>query len=85
VDRATARSGGERIRQRPDQATGGSAVAAEAARRRHGSGVGAVGRCKRRFLEQRNDDGGIGDGGSGAVWEASASGDQTESSDLLMA
>jgi hypothetical protein len=46
-------------------------AAAEPVRRRRGSGVGAVG------------DGGIDDGGSGVVWEASASDDQTEMFDLL--
>jgi hypothetical protein len=60
-------------------------VAAESARRRCGSGIGAVGRCGRGVLEQRDGDRGIDDGGSGAVWEASAGGDQTESFDLLMA
>jgi hypothetical protein len=33
----------------------------------------------------RDDDRGVGDGGSGAVWEAIAGGDKTESFDLLMA
>jgi hypothetical protein len=47
------------------------AAAAEPVRRRRGSGVGAV------------SDGGIDDGGSGAVWEASAGDDQTERFDLL--
>jgi hypothetical protein len=43
----------------------------------------AVGRCGRGILARCDDDGGVGDGGSGAVWEAS--GDQTEGVDLLMA
>jgi hypothetical protein len=40
---------------------------------------------RRGILARRDDDEGVGDGGSGAVWEASAGGDQTESFDLLMA
>jgi hypothetical protein len=60
-------------------------VVAELARRRCGSSAGAVGRCGRDVLAQRDDDGGVVDGGSGAVWEASAGGDQTESFDLLTA
>jgi hypothetical protein len=61
------------------------AAAAKSARRRRGSGAGAVDRCGRGILAQRDDDGGVGDGGSEAVWEASAGGDQMESFDLLMA
>jgi hypothetical protein len=64
--------------RRPDRA-----AAAESARRRRGSGVGAVGRCRRGVLARRDGDGGVDDGGSGAVWEASAGGDQTKSFDLL--
>jgi hypothetical protein len=51
------------------------AAAAESARRRRGSSAGAVGRCGRSVLARRDGDGGVGDGGSGAVWEASAGGD----------
>jgi hypothetical protein len=61
------------------------AVAAESARRRHRSGARAVIRCGRGVLARRDDDGSVGDGGSGAVWEASVGGDQTESFDLLTA
>jgi hypothetical protein len=61
------------------------AAAAESARRRRGSSAGAVGRCRRGILARRDDDGGIGDGVSGVVWEASAGGDQAESFDLLTA
>jgi hypothetical protein len=61
------------------------AAATESARRRCGSGAGAVGRCGRGVLARRDDDGGVGDGGSGVVWEASAGGDQAESFDLLTA
>jgi hypothetical protein len=61
------------------------AAAAESARRWRGSGAGAVGRCGRGILARRDDDRGVGDGGSGAVWEASAGDDQTESFDLLTA
>jgi hypothetical protein len=80
VRRRCDRGSGRVRRRRPDRA-----AAAESARRRCGSGVGAVGRCGRGILAQRDDDEGVGDGGSGAVWEASAGGDQTESFDLLMA
>jgi hypothetical protein len=59
------------------------AAAAESVRQRRGSGIGAVDRCGRGVLARRNDDGGVSDGGSGAVWEVSAGGDQTESFDLL--
>jgi hypothetical protein len=38
-------------------------------------------RCPNTMRQRR----GVGDGGSGAVWEASASGDQTVSFDLLTA
>jgi hypothetical protein len=58
---------------------------AKSARRRRGSGAGAVGRCGRGILARHDGDGGVDDGGSGAVWEASASGDQIESFDLLTA
>jgi hypothetical protein len=78
-------SGSDRIGRRAHRAVGGSTAAVEAARRRHGSGVGAVGRCGRGILARCVDDGGVGNGGSGAVWEASAGGDQTESFDLLTA
>jgi hypothetical protein len=54
-------------------------------RRRCGSDAGAVSRCGRGVLAQRDDDRGVSDGGSGVMWEASAGGDQTESFDLLMA
>jgi hypothetical protein len=52
------------------------AAAAESARRRRESGGGsrintAVGRCGRGVLARCDDDGGVDDGGSGAVWEAS--------------
>jgi hypothetical protein len=47
--------------------------------------AGAVGRCERGILARCDDNGGVGDGGSGAVWEASAGDDQTESFDLLTA
>jgi hypothetical protein len=77
--------GGGRIGQRPDRAVGRSEAATEAARRWCGSGAGAVSRCGRGILARRDDDGGVGDGGSGAMWEASAGGDQTESFDLLTA
>jgi hypothetical protein len=60
-------------------------VAAESAWRRRGSGAGAVSRCGRGVLARRDDDGGVDDGGSGAVWEGSASGDQMERFDLLTA
>jgi hypothetical protein len=61
------------------------AAAAELARQRCGSGTGAVGRCGRGVLARRDDDRGVGDGGSEAVWEASVGGDQMESFDLLTA
>jgi hypothetical protein len=64
--------------RRPDRA-----VAAESARRRRGSGAEVIDRCRRGVLARRDND--VGDGGSGAVWEASAGGSQTESFDLLMA
>jgi hypothetical protein len=64
---------------------GGSGTAVESAWRRRGSSTGAVGRCGRGVLARRDDDRGDSDGGSGAVWEASAGGDQTESFDLLTA
>jgi hypothetical protein len=87
VDVADCGSGGGGSTQlRPDQCGGGvigAAAAAESARQRRGSGAEAVGRCGRGVLAQHDDDGGVGDGGSGAVWEASAGGDQTESFDLL--
>jgi hypothetical protein len=57
----------------------GSGVGGRIGRRRRGSSIGAVGRCGRGVLARRDDD------GSGAVWEASAGADQTESFDLLMA
>jgi hypothetical protein len=50
-------------------------AAAESARRRRGFGAGAVDRCGRGILARRNDDRGVGDSGSGVVWEASAGGD----------
>jgi hypothetical protein len=61
----------------PDRCSGGviGAAAAESARRWRGSGVGAVDRYGRGVLARRDDDGGVSDGGSGAVWEASAGGD----------
>jgi hypothetical protein len=61
------------------------ASVAKAARRRRGSSAGAVGRCGRGILARRGDDGGVGDGGSRVMWEASVGGDQTESFDLLTA
>jgi hypothetical protein len=64
--------------RRPDRA-----ATAKSARRRRGSGAGAVGRCRRGVLARRDDDGGVGDSGSGAVWKAIAGGDQMESFDLL--
>jgi hypothetical protein len=72
---------------RPDQCGGGviGAAAAGSARRQRGSGAGAVGRCGRGIIARHHSDRGVGDGGSGAVWEASAGGDQTESFDLLTA
>jgi hypothetical protein len=71
----------------PDRCGSGviEAATTESARRWRGSGAGAVGRYGRDVLARRDDDGGVGDGGSGAVWEASAGGDQTESFDLLTA
>jgi hypothetical protein len=78
VDAADCGSGGGRSAQlRPDQCGSGviGAAAAESARRWRGSGAGAVGRCGRSVLARRDDDGGVGDGGSGAVWEVSAGGD----------
>jgi hypothetical protein len=83
--------GGESVQLRPDRCSGqigwrpNRAATAESARRRRGSGAGAVGRCGRGILARRDDDGGVSDSGSGAVWEASAGGDQTESFDLLTA
>jgi hypothetical protein len=79
--------GGGSTQLRPDRCGGSviGAAAAESARRRCGSGAGAVGRCGRGILARRNDDGGIDDGGSGAVWETSVGGDQTERFDLLTA
>jgi hypothetical protein len=73
-------SGGQIGRRRPNRA-----AAAESARWRHGSGTGAVDRCGRGVLARCDDDGGVGDGGSGAVWDVNAGGDQTESFDLLTA
>jgi hypothetical protein len=70
VDRVAAGSSGRRIGKWPDRA-----AAAEAARQWHGSVAGAVGRCGRGILTRRDDDGGVCDGVSGAVWEASAGGD----------
>jgi hypothetical protein len=58
-------------------------VAVESTRRRRGSGAEVIDRCRRGVLARRDND--VGDGGSGAVWEASAGGSQTESFDLLMA
>jgi hypothetical protein len=88
VDAADCGSGGGgSAEMRSDQCGGGviGAAAAESTRRRCGSGAGAVSRCGRGVLARRDDDWGVGDGGSGAVWEASAGGDQTESFDLLTA
>jgi hypothetical protein len=88
VDAMDCGSGGSGSAQlRPDW-RGGSvigAAAAKSARRQRGSGAGVVGRCGRGILARRDDDRGIDDSGSGAVWEASAGGDQTESFDLLTA
>jgi hypothetical protein len=85
VDDADCGSGsGGSAQLRPDQCGGGViGAAAESARRQRGSGAGAVSRCGSGVLARC--DGGVDDGGSGAVWEASAGGDQTESFDLLMA
>jgi hypothetical protein len=67
-------------------------VASEESARWHGSGLGVVDRCGRGVRARRNDGRGINDGGGGAMWEASAGGDQlrmmhtgglTESFDLL--
>jgi hypothetical protein len=68
--------GGESAQLRPDQCGGRIG-------QWRGSGARAVGRCGRGVLARRDDDGGVGDGGSGAVWGASAGDDQTESFDLL--
>jgi hypothetical protein len=71
---------------RPDRCGGGVIGAAVgSARRWRGSGAGAVDRCGRGVLARLDDDGGVSDGGSGAVWEASTDGVQTESFDLLTA
>jgi hypothetical protein len=43
------------------------AAAAESARQRHGSGTGTVGQCGIGVLARHDDDGGVSDGGSGAV------------------
>jgi hypothetical protein len=88
VDVANCGSGGGGSSQlRSDQCGSGviGAAVAKSARRRRGSGAGAVGRCGRGILARHDDDGGVDDGGSGAVWEASAGGDQTKSFDLLTA
>jgi hypothetical protein len=79
--------GGGSVQLRPVQCGGSviGAAATESARRWRGSGVGVVGRCGRGILARHDDDRGISDGGSGAVWGPSASGDQTESFDLLTA
>jgi hypothetical protein len=83
--------GGGSAQLRPDRCGGGVIGVAGGSgsdrigRRRRGSGAGAVGRCGRGILARRDDDGGIGDGGSGAVWETSVGGDQTERFDLLTA
>jgi hypothetical protein len=78
--------GGGSTQMRPDRCGGDviGAAAAKSAWRRRGSSAWAVGRCERGVLARRDDDEGVGDGGSGAVWEDSASGDQTESFNLLM-
>jgi hypothetical protein len=78
--------GGGSTQLRPDQCGGDviGAAATGSARWRHGSGAGAVGRCEGGVLTRRDDDGGVNDGGSGAVWEASAGGDPMESFDPLM-
>jgi hypothetical protein len=69
-----------------DRCGGGviGAAAAESAWQRCGSGIGAVDRCRRGVLARCDNDGGVSDGGSGAMWEASAGDDQTKSFDLLM-
>jgi hypothetical protein len=88
VDAMDCGSGGGGLTQLWPNRRGGSvigAAAAESARRQRGSGAGVVGRCGRGILARRDDDRGIDDSGSGAVWEASAGGDQTESFDLLTA
>jgi hypothetical protein len=82
--------GGGSAQLRPDRGSGGVIRAAGGSGsgrigRRRGSGAGVVGRCWRGILARRDDDRGIDDGGRGAVWEASAGGDQTESFDLLTA
>jgi hypothetical protein len=79
--------GGGSAQLRPDQCGSSviGAATAKSATRRRGSDAGAVDRCGRGVLARHNDDEGVDDGGSGAVWEASAGGDQTESFDLLMA
>jgi hypothetical protein len=78
--------GGGSTQLRLDQCDGGviRAAAANSARRRCGSGAGAVGQCGRGVLARCDGDAGDDNGESGAVWEASAGGDQTESFDLLI-
>jgi hypothetical protein len=59
VDAADCGSGGGGLAQlRLDRA-----ATAESARWRRGSGAGAVGRCERGVLAQRDGDGGVSDGG----------------------
>jgi hypothetical protein len=81
VDAMDCGSGGGRLVQLRLDRCGGGRIG----RRRRRSGTGAVGRCGRGILARCDDDGGVDDGGSGAVWEASAGEDQTERFDLLMA
>jgi hypothetical protein len=69
VDAADCGSGGGGSAQLwPDRCGGGVIrTATESARRRRGSGAGAVGRCGRCVLARCDDDEGVGDGGSGVV------------------